>query len=162
MKVIFLDINGVLTSRASAMLQAMSGEGRRLKPSPLHTGIVNEIARKMNAVVVITSTWRRTMPYKELLHALDAGGLDVKMVGGVTPYLPGKERDEEIQDWLDSARQADHEYDGMVIIDDDSDMAHLHDYHLKTETWDGLLATHVPEIIRIMNKKIKQEVPGDR
>ena len=33
-----------------------------------------ELARRLDAVIVITSTWRKTMPYKNLLHALDKGG----------------------------------------------------------------------------------------
>lgn len=70
-----------------------------------------------------------------------------------TPVLPGKSRGAEIKAWLAECA----EIESFVILDDDSDMDDLSDRLVKTKTDEGLLATHILEIIKILDTPIKKE-----
>jgi hypothetical protein len=54
-----------------------------------------------------------------------------EVVVGMTPVMSGKDRGDEIQAWLD---ETDLTVDNFVILDDDSDMAHLRETHHFVQT----------------------------
>ena len=123
MKIIFLDIDGVLN--------VMNPE-RDVYGSLFHPQFVENLKRlveETGAKIVISSTWRFSG-----LEWLSAMWLDREMPGqllDITPFtaspelierhydpmMGGSERGYEIQQWLE-----DHVVDRYVIIDDDNDM----------------------------------------
>lgn len=151
MKVIFLDIDGVLTSKASAMVQALDRGGLLLMPHPVHVAVLNAIILTVDARVVISSTWRRH--YQEMLEELQKAGLKGEILGA-TPYLPGEQRGTEIQAWLNEHP----EVESFVILDDDVDMGDLREYLVKTDTQDGLLATHIPEVFKVFMRTRERSI----
>lgn len=91
--------------------------------------------------IVISSTWRLLHKRMALVEMLGAKGL-TRRIWGVTPALPerGKVRGDEIALWLErtAPQRLPEEVTGIVIIDDDSDMAHLAPWHVKTHYDRGL------------------------
>lgn len=148
-KVIFLDIDGVLNS-----VEWM----RSTQPYPPNPdnhvdkeamALLNEIVEKTGAVVVVSSTHRRRFKRQRIgmcdmligIHGFKGTVLDV------TPYL-GKDRGFEIQEWLDeNAKRSRHKVVDYVILDDSCDMAHLMDKLVRTNTEYGLTRTEADQVI---------------
>lgn len=94
---------------------------------------LNKLCKEYDMKIVVTSTWRVYDNYKECLYN---GGLDKSIeILGRTKKL-GTARGIEIQEWLDEHKELNIEK--FVIFDDDSDMAHLEPYLVKTDTYIGI------------------------
>lgn len=151
MKVLFLDIDGVLNNRCSFRDWRLKGfyESHCLGSHLIER--LNRIIDATNCKVVITSTWRcnrRKFPdLKAFEDLLTFFGCRLEVVG-FTPRLPREFRGDEIQAWLD-----DHYgIESMVILDDDSDMGHLMPYLVKTSMRTGLTSDCVRQAIDLLNK----------
>jgi hypothetical protein len=114
MKVIFLDIDGVLNSVESAM--ALGGYPYLLDQIELFDnvalGLIQRLVRQTGAKVVISSTWRKTHDVAEFEPALV-----IPVIGKTCNSRSGR-RGEEIAVYLEGNPQIEN----YVIIDDDSDM----------------------------------------
>ena len=141
--ILFLDIDGVLNSRKG---------WARDKPKTgkyLTAENVAELRALLEALpdlrIVISSTWRKCMDADELLAIFKAHGLPAERVIGMTPIrFSDRLRGHEIQEWLD----ANPGHDRFVILDDDSDMAHLMPHLVQTSFEDGLTREKAEEVIR--------------
>ena len=148
MKLVFLDIDGVLNFRCTSVL---------------HTPCLNEIqriARETGAKFVLSSSWKEVLLSesasefdKRILHTLmHDSGLDFL---GVTPMDPEDldRRALEIQEWL---RSFDGIVDAFVILDDlDYDFDELFPgCFVKTAGYfgAGLTKEHADNAIRILNR----------
>jgi hypothetical protein len=162
---LLLDIDGVLNS-ADYMLR------RKHLPRPTRHNIdaltvprLNAITDRSGAVLVISSTWRIGHPVRWLAEALRMHGVTGRVIDR-TPScyfdLPGggckrHERGVEIQAWLDRQPVACRP-DQFVILDDESDMAHLRHRLVKT-TWAlGLLDEHVEQCVEMFNPPHKEKI----
>ncbi len=115
MKVIFLDIDGVLNSTRSAVglgnyPHSLDAKGLALF-DPVAVGIVKRLCSETGAKVVISSTWRR-----QFLHGQIGEALGLPTIGS-TPVHHDQPRGVEINAWLSA-----HDCDRYVILDDDGDM----------------------------------------
>jgi len=114
MKVIFLDIDGVLNSRSSA--KALGGYPHKLsqmsKFDKVALGLIRKLVKQTGAKVVISSTWRSTFTTEEFSKAFK-----VPVIGKTVNSAHGH-RGEEIAEYL----SANPEVTDYVIIDDDIDM----------------------------------------
>lgn len=129
MKVIFLDFDGVLNSveywRRGSHRDA---NDTSLMLDPAAVGLVNQIVRRTGAKVVISSSWR-ILPSMRANEALNRCGFIGDIIGETPNLRDGVlVRGHEIQAWLD----AHPEVKAFVILDDDSDMAHLAGNLVKT------------------------------
>ena len=118
---------------------------------------LNRIIEATGCQVVISSTWRRGRTMGELLRILVKRGLDKKHWGnfiGMTPVLDSRmdsglwravERGHEIQAWLDKHPE---QFQRIVILDDDGDMAHLMPHLVLTHGAVGLDSKKVEEVIK--------------
>jgi len=113
MKVIFLDIDGVLNKLGQ------TPESRTKEQIHGAIGLEMELVRRFNTVVyntgarvVISSSWRYWDEGMEHVRA--------KVIGiiGETPRLRAEKRGEEVKRWLNETDQVIEKY---VILDDDSD-----------------------------------------
>lgn len=153
MKVVFLDCVGVLNS--SAFFEAQDQERRKvIKPSterfvemldPVAVEQLNVLTGVTGAKIVVSSTWRRMFTLPELVVVLRKGGVTGDIIG-VTPQRD-TERGLEIQEWLDKHPDATH----FVILDDESDMAHLLPALVLTSFHTGLLPGHVERAVEILS-----------
>ena len=149
MNILFLDIDGVLNS---AKLWA------RDKPKS-NTYMTRELCERFSAMldqlpdvkIVMSSTWRMGY-YDKAIDMLSKHGVSKDRFIGKTPIggtirLSGisesVERGIEIQQWLDAHPGVEK----FVILDDNSDMAHLMPHLVKTTWEDGLQDSHCYQII---------------
>ena len=113
MKIVFLDIDGVLNGHEWIHRQG----GRRINPKP--ASHLNILLARTGAKVVISSTWRSWvnrgwMTVEGFGAMLRSHGIDAEVVD-VLPRGTTSERDHQIRDWV---RQHKDEIESYVAIDD--------------------------------------------
>ena len=156
MKIIFLDVDGVLNSR-NKLIEIYN---KTHKPHSGYSYPFDErclenlklLVQETSSKIVITSTWRKDeVGRKTLLKALNEYELDSNVIG-YTPLLD-EPRELEIKRFLISLK----EKANFVILDDDSDMGELMPFLIKTNGQVGLTYENVQEaIIRLNKAKIKE------
>ncbi|MBB3010662.1 HAD domain-containing protein [Cupriavidus alkaliphilus] len=145
MKVIFLDIDGVLNSRRTCI--AHNGYPHGFTPDQMKMfdhaaiGLVRDVCRGSGAVIVLSSSWRTLHAAEEVAEALDLPVIDR------TPSLAGN-RGQEIAAWL-----AEHpSVQVYAIVDDNSDMLESQRAHfVQTSEEEGLSYSDYVAIKRILN-----------
>lgn len=148
MRVIFLDIDGVLNSER--YFKQRDPEGLSVVDSassidPAAVALLNDLLAATDGKIVVSSTWRLGRSVPELEELLVSRGLRAGHVVGKTADLYGQPRGSEIRLWVDT-----HEVKRFVILDDDSDMEPLMDRLVKTHFLDGLQAAHVQKCIDLL------------
>lgn len=167
MKIIFLDIDGVLNSVQSANMYyrmcIKTGKpfGRRAMREdefcPIACSNLRYILDEVPDVnIVVSSSWRIGRTLEELQTLLENIGVPKEKVISKTPRL-NTERGIEIDSWLMSfAHKENLEF---VILDDDSDMAHLKDKLIQTDFRTGLTWIEVEKVIEAFNKPQFKTIP---
>lgn len=127
LKVIFLDIDGVLNNQIG---EEFSLE-KVIHPDDLISKrcviLLNELIKNTGAKVVISSTWRIGKSVEQLQKILEKFGFIGEVIG-VTPRFNSDYtfRGNEIYKWIkdneDLLGCSYYEFDKYVILDDDSDM----------------------------------------
>lgn len=159
MRLVFLDIDGVLNSRA--YVASLSEEERGGIVGIDRAAIVrlNRLLKETDASVVVSSTWRHSRGRAQLQSVLDEHGFIGRVLGRTPRWIhktpPGAVgavalRGHEIQAWLDVAPDYDIDVESLVILDDDSDMAHLADRLIKTSFDEGLQDSHVDRAVAML------------
>lgn len=164
-RIVFLDFDGVLNSHE--YIATLSEEERRGV-----IGLDPKAVRRLNALldgdigarIVVSSTWRHNRTTLQLGDVLCKAGLThPHAVLGRTPRwlhkTPGgiyaaESRGAEIQAWLDTAPDFGIEVTSFVVIDDDSDMAHLTDRLVKVDLATGLQDEHLAKVIAMLSKPV--------
>jgi len=137
MKLIFLDFDGVLTTRKTGYNFG----------DPAAVRALNYITGRTGAEIVVSSTWRY-FGLKKIIETLAAWGVTGSVRGLTGGFLPT--RGDEIAAWLKEYKDMGIEPEKFVILDDDSDMGSLALYLVKTSTEDGLQDFHAVEAIRVL------------
>lgn len=169
MKIVFLDIDGVLCTDRSVVEQKLPfPDGFHI---PFREGwdrldkecikYLNEITHKSGAKIVISSSWRLSCYTDEefgyLKRYLILEGVSADIIGK-TPshyniynnWANSKDRIrtryEEIQEWLNKNK-----VDSFVILDDIRDMGHLKSHHVYTLEPVGIQSDDVRRALEILN-----------
>jgi hypothetical protein len=152
MKVVFLDIDGVLNSRAWVKDLGRDRGLGHLEPAACAR--VQRLCDDTGAKLVISSTWRLIHKRAVIGDMFRARELTTTILG-MTAALHTK-RGHEIQAWLDaSSAIADlGTIDGMVIIDDDFDMAHLEPWHVKTDVERGFTDEDLRQAVDVLSRPL--------
>ena len=158
MKVIFLDIDGVLNSEE---YYESFPDGEFIPPiDPVCVERLKRIVDRTGAKLILSSSWRGGWEKKRedtweytlfLVDALAEFGLEIE---DKTIYLDGDAREAEVRHWL---MHAPERIDGYVILDD-------YDYNWKKKGLDrrwvrtdfeegGLLDSDVDRAVRLLEKK---------
>lgn len=138
MKVIFLDIDGVLNIWGNMQL------GITLDPT--RTVLMRLLAETTKARFVISSTWRM---HKDCCERLDAAGLPKALIHEDWKTITaGDVRGFQIQDWLERHPEVKQ----FCIIDDDSDMLEEQmPFFVKTFGMEaGFTTEHFHQALRIL------------
>ncbi len=117
---------------------------------PESVKVLNEILGKSGSKVVISSSWRYSIPVEVIDRMLKFHGFIGELVGKTSTKLDHwnhRCRGHEIQDWMDH-NPTDH----FVILDDDSDMDYLSDHLVQTNFSDGLMPIHIKPALRVLTK----------
>lgn len=128
MKIIFLDIDGVLNYTQWYVSDRNPGNlhGEEGDIDPLCAEKINKICRETGAKIVISSDWRLSWPY--CIDRIENGGVEKGLIIDKTPehmwvehitqdFLDYKSRGSEIDDWLSQHPECDR----YVILDDRKD-----------------------------------------
>lgn len=153
MKVVFLDIDGVLNHSGGP-----ADDKNYLIIDPEHVEFLNRLLAETGAELVISSTWREHHDETELKQLLQVAGVSKDFIG-VTPSLwmgsgwttaRGLGREAEIRQWLESNQNLDVE--AFVILEDQEDMGEWESTNVVRTHFDyGLGPPHVDRAIRILN-----------
>lgn len=159
MKLIFLDIDGVLNTTQTQILAGKRGGLIGMQPDLVQR--FNQLVERTGAKVVLSSTWRLSKTWRKDMRE---NGLTMEFLDR-TPHMPllggveSMERGKEIKAWLDAhplikcdtptscppptrAMCNGHKVEAYAILDDDSDM--LPDQpHFKTSFYDGGLTEEI-------------------
>ena len=159
MKVIFLDVDGVLNSEKFYRKRGEPNYKFEDEPpyplsefDPKAVELCNQITDKTGAKIVFSSTWRIGRALQEikdlfLLVGITGEAIDRTGTYRETRVIGEPVRGYEIQEWLDN-----NPTDRYVIIDDDNDMLPEHqDNFIKTSFWKGLTEESVQKAIAILN-----------
>ena len=147
MKIIFLDVDGVLNN--STWAKRMIDAGVHVYAEDMIEDwaiqLLKQIIDATGADVVVSSTWRDDPKAVEHL-LIQLAAYDIWPIGS-TPRT-NLRRGDDISQWLER-------YDGYiesyVILDDDSDMTVHMDHLVQTSFEHGLRHEHVERAIEILN-----------
>ncbi len=169
--IIFLDIDGVLNcqeyfqtegyqnyreAKKQMRKDVKNGDIERLdyykgQICPDRIKLLNKLCKDLNAVVVISSTWRNNKSIELLQTIFDYCGGEFRIIGK-TDFI-GYQRGVEIHQWLkDNAPKCDGKFTRYAIIDDDSDMLLSQQAHFfQTNNRTGLTSEICNNIVRFAN-----------
>ena len=162
MKVIFLDVDGVLNSEddlkvfreknnITGTILYAEVEDRPLK-------LLKELVEKSGAKIVVSSSWRigcersgresvfGARLYEKLVKRLKDYGMDVY---DITPSLSGnRQRGDEIREWLQTC---ENDVENFVILDDDADMCEFVETNLVQTTYEhGLTDDSITKALQVL------------
>lgn len=159
-RIVFLDFDGVLVNHKSWHVRSNG----HATGDPSCVEALNRITAKTGAEIVVSSTWRLGTPVAELRGILKSWGVEASVIGA-TPCLirdirrngvelaAAEPRGKEIQKWLDEHGQR-WEIESFVILDDDSDMAHLMPFLVNTQFDTGLTMADAERAIAILAREV--------
>ena len=150
MKIIFLDIDGVLNSNQWLRHRIDVLKRDRIYNGDFPKGTVNELnylIEKYDFKIVISSSWREQKTIEELKHHFINEGIKSEIIGS-TPILRNT-RGNEIQKWLDETQ---FNIESYIILDDNNDMELLSENLVLIDSDTGLNANYRDQIMRIINK----------
>jgi hypothetical protein len=143
MKVIFLDIDGVLVTMRSNYEDIQNKDFRDEEHSyfdPASVNLLNRLTDESGAKIVISSSWGRVFNIDEIRRVFRNGGITGEVIDLTTTIYPepGNREDQrglEIQQWLENHPQTT----SYVIIDDlvDSIDEHHPGRFVETNSRDG-------------------------
>ena len=158
MKVIFLDVDGVLNCESTkAFFEGVPFvESEKIK-------LVAEIVKKTGAKIVLTSNWRSgwdrkirgidndfaVRRFNALADAFAAEGLSFL---DYTPKLFDSTRGAEIKAWLDT--RLENEIENFVILDDDRDMRPYMKKLVNTSWKTGMTEKDAKRAVKILNEGV--------
>lgn len=159
MKVIFLDIDGVLNSEEFAIwcneFPDFVREGGSNWVDPKAVRMITSLCEEHDVKLVISSSWRLFDTTSTIEHFKNYRDLTplCKYIVGVTPRNSDdriwESRGEEIQQYLDSHP----EVENYVIVDDDNDMLESQkDHFVRCNYVFGLIPSRVEKMKEILNK----------
>ena len=168
MKLIFLDVDGVLNS--TKWYDKLHKENKptissEMELMPKAMKYIGKLVEKTGAKVVLSSTWRmsgkNSRHYINLTNQLRKYGVEIV---GCTPVL-WKSRGMEIQRFIESFDNKNMKFDfaknkyinkdpvdSIVIIDDDNDMLHLTRFLVQTRFKYGFTFFNYLKALRILRK----------
>jgi hypothetical protein len=158
MKIIFLDIDGVLNSDKSLLveentLDTLLREIKGILPHEMHIRWLNEIIKKTDARVVISSTWRLNNSLLVLNGLFVYAGFKYSLFDKTPVISCSVPRGEEIRMWLIYTNTFS-TVDSYVILDDDNDMLEEQQKNfVLIDGYRGLDECYAAKAIEILNGK---------
>ena len=160
MKVIFLDIDGVLNSKKYITSMKDLWDDPKYQMDPLAVARLNRITDTTGADIVVSSTWRLAFTHHldKLQDCMASYGITGRVIG-MTPdlvamdynlYMAKPTRGGEIDQWLfDNTNPMAKDY--VIVLDDETVDGWRH-VHVKTNFDDGLQDSHVDQAIALLGK----------
>jgi len=156
MKIIFLDIDGVIVTRNTLRERYVDGLRGYCVPKEECVQALNKLTDETNASIVLSSSWR-FCGLLEMRTIFSLWGISAPLID-FTPdltRLPSETksglyeavpRGREIQQWLDQQTETIN----FVIIDDCSDMEHLSNHFVHIDSKIGFTENRIEQAIEIL------------
>ncbi|MEH7402931.1 HAD domain-containing protein [Gottfriedia acidiceleris] len=151
MKIIFLDIDGVLNTDRQIRMNNLE-QIENIKFDPIAMKNLKKIVDETNAKIVIISTWRvhrqdNGYLWRELIRNFKLNNLDTNILLDVTPVIDKKMkpefREKEILEWLTKHKNIEK----FVILDDQWDMGGLNNFFVRCLSFRGITSEIAEEAI---------------
>ena len=160
MKIIFLDIDGVLNSFRHSEYEIKI---KKIKTPYLlgidqtALGILKKIVDETGANIVISSTWRKGKTVEFFVGLFEGlGWKNAPILSCTATVGHDGNRGREILEWIEGARRKK-EISYIVIDDETSDMQDIHkSLIIQTSMDDGLLYADALEAIEILGKTVEE------
>jgi diphthamide synthase subunit DPH2 len=158
MKVIFLDIDGVLVTRNSIKYQYLNFPNETsIRFSKKAVKNLNKLIRLTEAKIVISSTWRLFHPLEKLQNIFEEQKIKGKIISTTSVEKATIEEDiprgQKITDWLEQHPEVEQ----YLIIDDDvqADCIQFHPYNCVETSYKRGFAPEerFNEALAILNEK---------
>lgn len=157
MKVLFLDIDGVLNSvkfMQKVVRRSLIADETTIDKAACEL-LQSFIAKHSDLVVVISSSWRQFHSLDQLKEILQGYGIDSSKIVGQTPVIPNTIRGEEIKSWLRTQfLKSNFPVTSIVILDDDTDMGPVMDYLVHTNVEEGLTESDLLKAEEVLKKPL--------
>jgi hypothetical protein len=157
MKIIFLDIDGVMNNLESLRFPRTKIDGSKHSYSTAHPSCIealNHLIAETEAWIVVSSTWRG-IGVKMLRKIFSAWGIKGKTIGRTpdkgSSLWERPERGLEIAAWL----KAHPDVESFVILDDGDDMAHLKQHLVQADYEVGLTMADAKRAIALLNERAR-------
>lgn len=146
MRIVFLDIDGVLCTEKSYL--AYGTEGMMFDWDDLACRFLKTICERSQTKIVISSSWRVGENNQVKLHEqLKKYGLEEHLHQDKYTKSFSGIRGKEIEDWL--KRNGHEEY---VILDDiDEMLPEQKEFFVKTDPWEGLMYHDYQKVLAVLN-----------
>lgn len=144
LKVVFLDIDGVLITRKTCKMGYGIVERKCVDA-------LNQLIEQTKAVIVLSSCWRVGRTIDECKELLSNWGVKGELLGRTYCSETLRTRGEEIKHFI---KAFNHLIESFAIIDDDSDMDEYLPYLVKTNMVTGFTEKHIPKVINLLNNKL--------
>ena len=148
MKIIFLDIDGVLNTHHSMTRGRTSECLHHFQKSCVRE--LNRLIRLSGAKIVVSSTWRKGKRWPQVIQHIKTEGV-IGQVIDRTGVSDDRIRGHEIAEWLEMPNHP--EVESFVILDDDSNMDLLMDRLVLTSMNGGLRRHHVDSALEILERR---------
>lgn len=155
MKVIFLDIDGVLNSVSSFIYNnrmhflGLTQDFSHESLCPIACSNLQYVLEECPDIkLVISSTWRKYYSLEEIKAKFDRYGVDSSRIVGMNP-IDSSYRGKEIQEYLDLHP----EITQFAILDDDSDMEPNMERLVKVDSRNGFTFTDAEKLIEMLGEK---------
>jgi hypothetical protein len=170
LRLVFLDLDGVLNSHAYLYAQSKIGEPHYDSREPGEAGAIDpEPVKRLNrlidatgAKVVVSSSWRHGRSVARLRELLGSRGFTGEVIGKTPDCVPNNDhmsarhvgaRGDEIHAWIQSSPLYGVELiESFVILDDDDDMSLVADRLVLTSFDTGLTDAHVDRAIAMLTE----------
>lgn len=155
MRLIFLDIDGVLNSTEYLNSEEYEDEFKLHKQvyaniDPDKIKLLNKLVEHSGALVVLSSDWRLSYSLEEMNYFLKIRGATFQ-ISDKTPFsgnpIARTPRGRDIQEYLDTICMKP---ESFVIIDDYSDMLHLKKYLVQTDRLVGITKEDIQKALEIL------------
>ena len=167
MKVLFLDIDGVLNSDAYAKRyhqEHLGDKGYHIWVDPDAVELIRDFCETYDIKIILSSSWRSYDVRTTLLSLMEYRHLKpiLKFIVGVTPGSMSRYRGREIQTLLDnfhscaekgliSNRYKDDKIEKYAIVDDDSDMLeNQKPFFVQTDWFVGITKEDIEKLTHIL------------
>lgn len=163
MKIIFLDVDGVLNCSQTFIDRhkhwLLTGE-HVIELDESKIQLLKQLVDASGANIVLSSTWRKgwignpTLKHHMTKHALELDKMLLKYdlhIMSKTPMSDDGKRGTEISDWLSIQQRI---IDNYVILDDDTSDMLEHGEHIIETSFNngGLLQEHIDKAIKVLSK----------
>lgn len=153
--IVFLDIDGVLNHRHTVRVPRMP-----FTCDPANVRCLNTLIAQTGAGIVITSDWRRWLPWGDLCTVLTDFGVCGDFLGRTPvvlqddPLGPRPPRGHEVDSWLQQRRSTD----PYIILDDRGDLEPHLPRLIQTHPDTGLMEEHIGRAMRMFDGAANEPV----